>query len=398
MRPADFLRDRPGTLVRIGPGQWAFVPARLPPQLDIDWRLASLLAGAQHGLGALSGYAGNLPNPHLLINPFVRREALSSSRIEGTQASMSDLLLLEATDKPSHEDVLEVRNYVRALDRGLSRLGEFPVSLRLIRELHATLMKGVRGAQLTPGEFRRTQNWIGPAQCTLEDATYVPPPVPQMLECLHDLETHLHEQSELPYLIRLALLHYQFEAIHPFLDGNGRVGRLLITLLLCHAGLLTQPLLYLSSYFERHRDEYYRHLLAVSQGGAWREWIEFFLTGIIEQALDAGWCAHRLQELWQEYHTQFKSARSSALTLKLIDSLFETPMLTIPKAAELLHVTPRAAALNIQKLVDARLLRELPRQGRLRIFLAPGVLEVSQSSRPRVATGRKNGAAPRGSA
>lgn len=385
-------------LVRVGTGQWAFVPARLPPQLDIDWRLASLLAAAEHELGALSGYAGNLPNPHLLISPFVRREALSSSRIEGTQASMSELLLLETTDKPSHEDVLEVRNYVRALDRGLSRLGELPVSLRLIRELHATLMKGVRGAQLTPGEFRRTQNWIGPAQCTLENATYVPPPVPQMHECLHDFESHLHEQSELPYLIRLAILHYQFEAIHPFLDGNGRVGRLLITLLLCHAGLLTQPLLYLSSYFENHRDDYYRHLLTVSQRGAWREWIEFFLTGIIEQALDAKWCAHRLQGLWQEYHTQFKAARSSALTLKLIDSLFETPMLTIPKAAELLHVTPRAAALNIQKLVDAGLLRELPRQGRLRIFLAPGVLDVSQSSRPRAATGRKKGAAPRGSA
>lgn len=385
-------------LVRIGTGQWAFVPARLPPQLDIDWRLASLLATAEHELGALSGYAGNLPNPHLLINPFVRREALSSSRIEGTQASMSELLLLEATDKPSHEDVLEVRNYVRALDRGLSRLGELPVSLRLIRELHATLMKGVREAQLAPGEFRRTQNWIGPAQCTLENATYVPPPVPQMHECLHDLEIHLHERSELPYLIRLAILHYQFEAIHPFLDGNGRVGRLLNTLLLCHAGLLAQPLLYLSSYFENHWDDYYLHLLTVSQRGAWREWIEFFLTGIFEQALDAAWCAHRLQRLWQEYHTQFQAARSSALTLKLIDSLFETPMLTIPKAAELLHVTPRAAALNIQKLIDAGLLRELPRQGRLRIFLAHGVLDVSQSSRPRAATGRKKGAAPRGSA
>ena len=398
MKPDGFSKDSPGKVVKIGTGQWAFVPAPLSPRLEIDWSLASLLAGAQHELGALSGYAGNLPNPHLLINPFIRREAISSSRIEGTQASLSELLLFEATDKPSNSDVLEVRNYVRALDTGLLRLGKLPVSLRLIRELHATLMDGVRGEQMTPGKFRRTQNWIGPAGCTLEDATYVPPPVPQMLECLNRFEGNIHEKSEIPFLIRLALLHYQFEAIHPFLDGNGRVGRLLITLLMCHAGLLTQPLLYLSTYFERHQEEYYRRLLAVSQDGEWRQWIVFFLTGVVEQSLDAEWCAHRLQALWQDYQTQFKSARSSALTLKLIDSLFEAPVLTIPRAAELLRVTPRAAALNVQKLVDAGLLRELPRQGRLRVFLAPGVLEASQASRPNPTKQTKTGATRRGGA
>ena len=276
MQPADFGPDAAGRVVRAPEGYWAFVPAPLPPALEPSWDLFSRLSDADRALSELAGRAANLPNPHLLIAPFLRREAVLSSRIEGTQASLSDLFFFEAGSPSARsatrrvpDDVQEVANYVRALEYGLKRTATLPISLRLIREIHGRLMKGVRGNHLMPGEFRRTPNWIGPAGCTLMDATYVPPPVPAMHAALDRFEKYLHQKPTLPPLVRLALVHYQFEAIHPFVDGNGRVGRLLIPLLLCHERLLPQPLLYLSAYFERHRTEYYRHLLTVSQTGSW---------------------------------------------------------------------------------------------------------------------------------
>ncbi len=315
-------------------GYQAFSPKPLPPPLSLDRPLVVLLAEAERALGRLSGIGTTLPNPYLLINPFVRREAVLSSRIEGIQASLSDLFFFEAASSAPIKapDVLEVANYVRALEHGLRLDRTLPMSLRLIREMHRILMTGVRGAHLTPGEFRTTQNWIGPAGCTLADAIIVPPPVPEMKEALDAFEKHLHAPSDLPPLIRLALIHYQFEAIHPFLDGNGRIGRLLISLLLCEWMLLPSPLLYLSAFLERRRQEYYGRLLAVSQKGEWEAWVGFFLSGVAEQSQDAVARAARLRALQAEYHARLQRARSSALLLKLVDGLFDHPAMTVPGA------------------------------------------------------------------
>jgi Fic family protein len=353
----------------------------------VGWDLAARLAAATHALGELAGIARNLPDPDLLIRPFLRREAVLSSRIEGTQASLSDVFLYEAAPKhppPGREppgDVREVVNYVHALRYGLSRLDEMPLSLRLFRELHRRLMEGVRGPQPTPGEFRRSQNWIGPPGCTLEDATFVPPPVPQMHEGLSQLERYLYQPPALPPLVRIALVHYQFEAIHPFLDGNGRVGRLLISLLLCREGLLHEPLLYLSAFFERCRDDYYRLLLDVSRHGAWNDWIGFFLTGIEEQSRDAIWRIGELLALWQRYRSELATVRSSVLLLDLVDRLFENPAITLPEAARHLKVTHRAAKLNVDKLVRAGILTEITGRIRHKLYVALGILERLEASR-----------------
>jgi Fic family protein len=325
--------------------------------------------------------ARTLPNPHLLIAPFVRREAVLSSRIEGTQAGFSDLIFFEAAPsaKPPIEDVKEVANYVSALEHGLARLKDLPVSLRLIRETHERLMHGVRGASMTPGEFRRSQNWIGPPGCTLADAAFVPPPVAEMTQALSDFEKYLHEPPVLPPLVRLALIHYQFEAIHPFVDGNGRIGRLLITLLLCVEGLLPQPLLYLSAFFERHRQEYYRLLMAVSQSGSWTPWIAYFLRGIAEKSSDAVKRANLLLSLRQRYREKMQSARSSALLLQMVDDLFSTPALDVSSASKRLNVTPRAAQLNVDKLIKSGILKEATGRRRNRIFVAAEIIDIIEA-------------------
>ena len=299
MQPSDFTGDKTGQLIKTLQGYWAFVPDPLPPPLSLSWELAGKISEADRALSELAGVARTLPNPHLLIAPFIRREAVLSSRIEGTQASLSDLFFFEASGTiPSQvPDVQEVLNYVKALEYGLERLKDLPISLRLFREVHERLIDGVRGEHLTPGEFRHSQNWIGPPGCTLMDAVFVPPPELEMLEALSDLEKYLHTPSPLPLLIRLALFHYQFEAIHPFLDGNGRIGRLLLTFLLCAEGLLPQPLLYLSAYFERNRKLYYHLLLSVSHSGKWTDWIVFFLNGVAEQSRDAIKRSHQLMDL-----------------------------------------------------------------------------------------------------
>ena len=244
MNPEDFISNSSGHIVRTPQGYWAFVPNPLPPDLEWSPGLIALLSEADRSLGELAGLGRSLLNPHLLVRPFMRREAVLSSRIEGTQASLTDLYTYEAVQMSLFEiagDVREVQNYVRAMEYGLERLETLPVSLRLIREIHAQLMEGARGEHWNPGEFRHTQNWIGPQNSTLENATFVPPPPDEMLQALTRLESFLHASSDLPPLIRLGLIHYQFEAIHPFLDGNGRVGRLLSSLLLCAWGLLPQP-------------------------------------------------------------------------------------------------------------------------------------------------------------
>jgi len=359
-------------------GYWAFVPAPLEPDLSFDKALVNTLSRADRALSELSGIARTLPNPHLLIRPFVRREAVLSSRIEGTQASLSDLLFFEAasTSDAGVSDVREVANYVTALEFGMKRLNELPLSLRLIREMHALLMAGVRGQAQTPGEFRTTQNWIGRPGCTLMDATYVPPPVEDMRAALDLFEKYLHSSSELPPLVRMALIHYHFEAIHPFADGNGRIGRLLVTLLLQTERLLPQPLLYLSAYFEEHRDEYYRLLLNVSQRGEWRAWIEFFLDAVEHQSRDAIKRSDTLLGLWSGYRHRLQAARASALLLRLVDELFLFPAINMKMAAKALGVTPRSAQLNIDKLIEAGILTEATGQKRNRVYVAAEIVSA----------------------
>ncbi|MDZ4689097.1 MAG: Fic family protein [Planctomycetaceae bacterium] len=381
MQRADFQDHTAGRLVKHERGYWAYVPNSLPPDIPLTWELAGEVSAADRGLSELAGIGRTLPNPYLLIQPFMRREAVLSSRIEGTQASLSDLFYFEASQAAPAvgSDVREVRNYVLAMEQGLARLNTLPLSLRLLREIHAQLMDGVAGDHLTPGEFRRSQNWIGPPGCTLNEATYVPSPPEEMMTTLGDLEKFWHAPSPLPFVVRLALIHYQFEAIHPFLDGNGRIGRLLVTLLLCTEKVLPQPMLYLSAYFERHRDEYYRRLLAVSQRGEWVPWLSFFLRGVAEQSRDAVQRAEALLGLWQRYRAQLQTARASALLLRLIDELFRRPYLTISQAADRLDVTFRSASLNVGKLVKAGILEELPGRSYGRIFRAREVIEILEA-------------------
>jgi len=378
MDKTSFQRGKAGKLIKTVQGYWAFVPNNLPPKLELSWEFVNHISEADRRLSELAGAARTLPNPHLLIEPFTRREAVLSSRIEGTVASLSDLMSYEALGviNPDRPDVMEVANYVTALEHGLKRLVDIPVSTRLMRELHERLMRGTRGEHLTPGEFRRSQNWIGPPGCLLKDATFVPPPETEMKEALSDLERYIHAESHLPPLVRMALIHYQFEAIHPFLDGNGRIGRLLITLLLCAEGLLPQPLLYLSAFFERHRSQYYRHLLEVSQQGHWEEWINFFLRGVSEQSVDALNRANQLQQLSQEYRQLLHGKRSSATLLQIADLLFKNPVLTPNAISQALNLTYVSAQKNIDKLVAAGILREVTGRKRGRIYVAQRVIEI----------------------
>jgi Fic family protein len=318
-----------------------------------------------------------LPNPHLLILPFVRREAVLSSRIEGTQTSLSELYTYEAVQLTSFEappDVREVYNYVQALEHGLERLQTLPISLRLMREIHARLMEGVRGEHQTPGQFRRSQNWIGPPGAMLNDASFVPPPPAEMHEALDAFEKYLHGSSRLPPLARLGLIHYQFETIHPFLDGNGRIGRLLITLLLCAWDLLPEPLLYLSAYFEARRHTYYDLLLEVSQRGDWGGWLVFFLRGVASQSRDAVARARRLQDLREGYRERFQRARAGARLLQVVDMLFARPVLTVRQVEAALGVNFPSAQRYVNRLEEAGLLRETTGKARNRIYQADQVL------------------------
>lgn len=380
MDPKAFQNSPTGRTVHVARGDyWAYAPNPLPPSLAWTSELVADLSAADQALGRLAGLGATLLNPHILIAPFMHREAVLSSQIEGTQASLSDLYAYEAVqlslfDQPS--DVREVHNYVRALEYGLERLSSLPLSLRLIRELHEHLMAGVRGEHQTPGEFRRGQNWIGPPGCTLSSATFVPPPVAEMNQALDAFEEFLHADSPLPSLVRLGLIHYQFEAIHPFLDGNGRVGRLLITLLLCAWRLLPQPLLYLSAYFEAHRQEYYDHLLGVSQYGTWEAWLRFFLRGVAEQSLDAVARAAQLQVLHAQYHQRFQTMRAAARLLQVVDLLFVRPILGIPQVAEALGVSHQSASRYVETLETEGVLREITGQARNRVYRADEVLQA----------------------
>jgi Fic family protein len=381
MDPKSYRSQEAGQAILTPAGFWAFIPNPLPP--DIIWTLplVSALSEAERDLSRLAALAGSFPLLRLLIQPFIRNEAVISSRIEGTRASLVDLYTYETAQLSFFEqttDVREVYNYVRATEYGLERLKTLPVSLRLMRELHEILMENVPGGSLSPGEFRRSQNWIGPVGSTPSSAPYVPPPVAEMHQALDALEKFIHADTQIPSLARAGMIHYQLEAIHPFLDGNGRVGRLLIVLLLCEWGLLPQPLLNLSAYIERYRQEYYDRLLAVSQQGAWEAWLRFFLRGVSEQARDSLVRMERLQAIRLKYQSIVDMDRNPERMTAVVDFLFTLPILSVRQAADGLGIPFKTARDYLAKLVQAGLLREITGYARNRIFQADEIFKVVQ--------------------
>jgi len=376
MNPKDFRAASAGKVIRTSTGYTAFVPAKLPPALAYDNQLVLSLSRADAALSELSGLGRHLPNPHLLIAPYVRREAVLSSRIEGTKASLSDVLIDEmeqAKQRTEDDDVREVRNYITAMEYGLERLGTFPLSLRLVREIHARLMKGVRGDRATPGEFRRSQNWIGPLGSTIETAPYVPPPPSYIDDLLADWERFLHERGTFPDLIQCAIMHEQFEAIHPFLDGNGRVGRLLITLFLMERGRLPQPLLYLSAYIEAHRQDYYDLLQRVRTHGDWLGWLRFFIAGVTEIALEAVGQAGRLMDLREKFRARL---RDKAKARALLDELFLNPYMSVARAARVLKVSNPTARQAVTLLQRKGMLEEMTGRTWGKLYLAKPIMDT----------------------
>ncbi len=376
MHVDDFRPAQRQHVVRAQRGYLAFVPPPLPPQVELDPSLQRKLSEADRAIGELAGVSRSLPQPELLARPLVRREAVLSSRIEGTRASLSDLVLFEI-DEPAvgDDDAREVHNYVRAADHLFAPDRRLPLSLPLLLEAHEILMAGLKAGHVTPGEFRRTQNWIGRPGSVLDTASYVPPPPERLWDCLDPLEKYLHGSRTAPPLLDIAAAHYQFEAIHPFLDGNGRIGRLLISLLLVEWGLLPGPVLDLSGYIEPRRERYYAGLRAVSTDGDWAGWYGFMLDGFATQAQRAAHRAHRLRGLRDEFLSRVAGSRATGLPV-LIEELFRVPAMTITRAQALLGVTHRAATQNVEKLVAVDILREARTKGRRRMFLCEAVIAV----------------------
>ena len=385
MNPEDFKNSTAGQCMRTirEPAYWAYVPHPLPPKIEVDWELANLLSTAGTKLGELSGAGQLLPNPHLLIRPFIRREAVMSSRIENTQSGLDDLFLFEADEgePPSGSDVNEIINYVRAMEYGVKRLAKLPISSRLIGELHEILMEGVRGEYATPGEMQRSQNWIGSPGCTLMNATYVPPPLLEMNACFSDLEKYIHSDPMEAPLIQCALVHYQFEAIHPFVDGNGRIGRLLITFMLLEKKLLSQPLLYLSDFFEQHRDEYYRLLLTVSQKGDWKAWLTFFLNGVRQQSEDALATIQKLLDLQKQYREVATGQRVPKIVNRLIDHLFAGPIVSISQLSKTWKMPFPTVKRGVDYLIEKGILVEITGRQRNRLFVANEIFNTIMTER-----------------
>ena len=359
----------------------AYVPHPLPPAppLDLTGHRQRLLERATLAVGRLDSVSALLPDPHLFLYAYVRREAVLSSQIEGTQSSLSDLLLFELEEVPGalFDDVVEVSNYIAALEHGMARLKEgFPLSNRLLREMHAHLMSRGRGSDKAPGEFRRSQNWIGGTRPG--NARFVPPPPQEVEQCMASLEQFLHEHtSGMPILIKAALAHVQFETIHPFLDGNGRLGRLLIALLLYHGGLLSEPLLYLSLYLKQHRSVYYDLLDTVRAQGDWEAWVDFFLEGVEETALGAVQTARRLVALFEaDTRSTQERGRGAANALRVLTALRQRPMLSLKQLCQSTSMSFPTASKAMQLLVTSGIARELTGQRRNRIFVYDAYLAI----------------------
>ena len=346
-----------GRLVPTIEGQRAFVPGPLPGELALSSKLVSLLDSASRAAATLAGVGETISNPHLLIRPFLRREAVLSSRIEGTVASLSDVFAYEAAGRgPPGGDVAEVMNYVTALEYGIGRLDSLPISFRLANELHERLLTGVRGQDRRPGQLRTLQVWIGAPGSSIQEARFIPPPPAYLMDLFHDWEKFANEPTDTPPLIRCALMHYQIETIHPYADGNGRIGRLLITLFLRASGVLPTPLLYLSAYFERDRQRYYDELLNVSETGDWEQWLLYFLEGVRLEAGDALERIRRMRTLQEEWRGLLHDRRESANGLRLLEELFVSPVTTASQASAILGISNAGARRVLSRLIDAGIL------------------------------------------
>ncbi len=380
MRREDFANPIPGELVTTPQGVLAFVPPALPPAIAYDAQLVQLLSQADARLSELSGMGRQLPNPHLLIAPYMRQEAVLSSRIEGTQASLSDLFeeeMREAAHAPvaalPANDAAEVRSYVLAIELGLARLPELPLSLRLVRELHARLMQGTRGGDKNPGQFRTHQNYIGTQGSRIDTATFVPPPPDRLPACLDAWEKFIHVRDALPDLVQCALLHAQFETIHPFADGNGRVGRLMITLFLVERGRLSQPLLYLSAFIEANKRAYYECLQRTRTHGDWRGWVMYFLQGVEATARLSAIQVTALIDLRDRYRARFAT---NAGTLMLIDALFENPLVDAQRAARVMKKTAPTARAAIAAMVREGWLTEVTGRNWGKLYIAKELMAL----------------------
>lgn len=374
-------KNRAGQYINQPTGYIAYVPKPLPPNPSINYNqdLINLLSLADRKLGRLDGITQTLPNPDLFVAMYVKKEAVLSSQIEGTQASLIDILDDEdVKEKGKEKSVEEVVNYIAAMNYGLDRLEKLPICLRLLMEIHEILLANVRGGERNPGEFRRSQNWIGPAGCTLTSATFVPPSPEAMIQAMNQLELFIHEPDDIPPLIKIGLIHAQFETIHPFLDGNGRMGRLLITFWLCQQQILSKPLLYLSYYFKRNRTEYYDRLMDIRLKGEWENWLAFFLKGIASVSDEAIDTAKKILSM-KEKHTELinNNIKNISNGLKLLDKLFEHPMLTINKAAELLDISYPTANTLINQFCELNIL-ENPTQQRNKKFSYKEYINVLQ--------------------
>lgn len=377
MRPDAFTSNERGRVRKTPEGYWAFFPAQVPRQLSLSDEVVKLLDEATGAVHRLGGVGRLIPNPHLLIGPHLRLEAVLSSRIEGTKIDVGQLLRFEAGQVPSPDaanDATEVTNYIVAMEHGLARVRDgFPISVRLFREMHGLLLQGARGQHRRPGELRKSPVWLGGS--TLDDAVFVPPPPDEMREALSDLEKFLH-QTNLPLLAQLAIAHYQFEVIHPFLDGNGRIGRLMIPLMLVLRGALPQPLLYLSAFFEQHRSDYYDHLLITSQQGDLMPWIAFFLRGVRQQARDSEERTVRLVELQHQLRNELLEEGRSNSIIRLAEQLFAVPVITAAQVESMIGVTRPTAQTAIDALVDRGDLTEITGRPRGRVYEARAIFDA----------------------
>ncbi len=380
MDPTKFVSRAFGE-VRKTPGLdgfYTYIPRNLPRSIDLTTRTVSLLSEADRALGKLAGAGRLLPNPHLLVNAYITTEAVASSRIEGTQATLPEVFDAEARGRidEARDDIREVVNYVRAMNLGLQRLETLPISRRLIEEMHSVLLKDVRGRERNPGEIRRSPNWIGSPDNRPDTAIFVPPPRDEMADGLSDWEKFVNEEaSSIPPLVRTALMHYQFETLHPFLDGNGRIGRLLIVLFLVKEGHLPAPFLYLSAYFEEHKLDYYDRLQAVRERGEVQEWLQYFFRAVQVQANDAVSRAQRLTDIREECRRRLRGSRTRAY--EVVDMLLENPYVTTPSAASRLQVTSQGATNLLRQLEKSGILTPLPRvPGRSNRWVAREILDV----------------------
>ena len=374
----NLLDSSCGELVPAAEGQSAFVPHPLPRQLDMSSKLSYLLERATLTVGTLAGAGEISPNPSLFIQPFIGREAVLSSRIEGTQASLSDLLRHESGSQGYNDDIGEVLNYIEALEYGIGRLDQLPISLRLLNEVHERLLAGVRGQDKLPGELRNEQVWIGPPGSSIRDARFIPPPPSYVRDLLYDWEKFANESIYMPVLVQCALMHYQIEAIHPYRDGNGRIGRLLIILFLHAQKVLPTPLLYMSAYFERDRQRYYDELLNVSVSCDWERWLDYFLTGVIQESRDVLMRLRRVRELYDHYRGILSSGRGAGSSLNLLDALFDNPYMTVPRASSTLGMTSAGARRVLERLVDARIVARIE-DAWPHLYVAQSILDEIES-------------------